>query len=336
MVQPVHSWAAVVPARTRPSLTRIPLYPGPLPQPSPDSPRWPGETMHSGGVGLHVRPTPGPARSELVAYLHGLGGSATNFTDLAGLIAMWFPGMAIDLPGFGLSPPPAGFDYSPESYAEVIAAFLAGLGRGPVHLVGNSLGGAVAMLLAARHPQLVRTLTLLAPAVPDLRVNPRRLSDPRIVLAAVPFMGTRTRRAIAVTSAQERSERILRLCLANPSGVSPAQRAAAVVELAEWTALDWADAALRGSTVGLVRSWLGARSRSWWRVAAAVEAPALVIWGAVDRVVSVRKAPRTAAALPRGRLFVLPQTGHVPQIERPRSVARAVLGLIDAVDRDAW
>lgn len=128
----------------------------------------------------------------------------------------------------------------------------------------------------------------------------------------------------------------MRLCFADPSAVSAVRRAAAVGELAAWAAQDWAGAALDGSTQQLVRSWLVPASRSLWRVAAAVRAPALVVWGAADRVVSVRKAPRTAAALPRGRLFVLPRTGHVPQIERPSSVARAVLGMINTVNHYRW
>lgn len=324
------------PQSARPPLTRIPWYSGPLPRTRSDYLPWPGETISSGGALVHVRHTPGPAHAELAVYLHGLGGSATNFTDLAGLVATRLPGMAIDLPGFGLSVPPQGFDYAPDSQVEVIAALLADRGRGPVHLVGNSMGGAVALLLAARHPQLVRSLTLLAPAMPDLRVNPRRFSDPRIALALLPLVGSRARRAMAGTPPQERAERIVRVCFADPSTVSPGRLAAAVRELTEWTARDWAGPALHASTEQLVRSWLVARSRSWWRIAAQVTVPALIVWGAADKVVSVRKAPRTAAALPRGRLFVLPRTGHVPQLERPRSVARAVLGMVDAIESDTW
>lgn len=324
------------PRALRTPLTRIPLYAGPLPGVRPDYLPWPGEPVRSGGVLLHVRRTPGPADAELVVYLHGLGGSATNFTDLAGLVATRLPGMAIDLPGFGFSAPPEGFDYAPDSHAEVIAAFLAGQRCGPVHLVGNSMGGAVALLLAARHPQLVRSLTLLAPAMPDLRVDPRRLSDPRIALALLPVVGSRARRAMAGVTPQQRAERVLRVCFADPSSVSAGRLAAAVAELTQWSSRDWSGAALHSSTEQLVRSWLVTGSRSWWRIAAEVRVPALVVWGAADKVVSVRKAPRTAAALPRGRLFVLPRTGHVPQLERPRSVARAVLGLLDAVECNKW
>lgn len=320
----------------RPTLTRIPLYPGPLPQPRPDLPPWPGYTHRCRGVALHVRHTPGPERGELAVYLHGLGGSATNFTDLAGLVGTRLPGMAIDLPGFGRSAPPEGFDYAPDSQTEVIAAFLAGLDCGPVHLVGNSMGGIVGLLVAARHPRLVRTLTLLAPAMPDLRMDPRRLSDPRMALTLLPVIGTWARRALAEVSPEEQIERMLRLCFADPSAVASVRRAEAVQECMERASRSWTVAALQLSTHQLARSWLVPRSRSLWRVAAQVSAPALVVWGAADKLVSVRKAPRTAAALPRGRLFVLPRTGHVPQIERPTSVARAMLGMIDAVARAAW
>lgn len=321
---------------TRPSLTRIPLYAGPLPAVVPDAPAWPGADLTSGGVTLHARRTPGPDGGELAVYLHGLGGSASNFTDLAGLLATRHPGMALDLPGFGRSRPPAGFDYALDSHAEVVARFLADLPRRPVHLAGNSMGGAVALLIAARHPELVRTLTLLAPAMPDLRVDPRRFSDPRMVLAFVPVVRAGARRRLAEVPAHERVEQMLRVCFADPSNVTAARRSAAAEEFIERAGLAWTAAALSRSTGGLIRSWLAPRARSLWQAATGVRAPALVVWGTADKLVSVRKAPRTARMLPRGRLFVLPRTGHVPQMERPTSVARAVLGMIDANAANAW
>lgn len=311
------------------------MYSGPLSEVGPDW-LWPGETHRCGGALLHVRHTPGPDCGEVAVYLHGLTGSATNCTDLAGLVGSRLPGMAVDLPGFGRSVPPEGFDYAMDSQAEVIAAFLNGLGCGPVHLVGNSMGGVVALLVAARYPGLVGTLTLLAPAMPDLRVDPRRMSNPRMALAFLPVIGTSSRRALAKVSAEERTERMLRLCFADPSAVDPARRAAAVQESAERATLPWAAVAVTRSTEELLRTWLVPRSRSLWRVAAEVRAPALVVWGTADKVISVRKAPRTAAALPRGRLLVIPATGHVPHMERPASVARAMLGMIDAVDQALW
>lgn len=114
--------------------------------------------------------------------------------------------------------------------------------------------------------------------------------------------------------------------------VPPHRFAEAVEEFAERDGLPWAGHALGRTTVELVRSWLVPPTKSLWRLLSQVSAPALVVWGAADRVVSVRRAPRTARLLPRGRLLVLPRTGHVAQVERPTVVARAVLGLVESED----
>jgi pimeloyl-ACP methyl ester carboxylesterase len=76
--------------------------------------------------------------------------------------------------------------------------------------------------------------------------------------------------------------------------------------------------------------------RSLWAAAARVEAPTLVVWGELDRLVGVHRAARTAATLPAGRLLRLEGVGHVAQIERPETVGRAVLGLLDAAADGSW
>src|SRR5215207_3999703 len=95
----------------------VPLAdPASLPELDPHQPRWPGREVTSGGVTLHVRETPGPDGVPAV-YVHGLSGSATNWTDLAALLSTRAAGTAVDLPGFGLSRPPATRDYSPAGHA---------------------------------------------------------------------------------------------------------------------------------------------------------------------------------------------------------------------------
>ncbi|MER7010905.1 alpha/beta fold hydrolase [Saccharopolyspora sp. NPDC000359] len=282
-----------------------------------------------GPVRLHVRETPGPA--ETAVHLHGLAGSSTNWTDLAALLSGRLRSIAVDLPGFGHTEPPPGFPCTREANAEAVIALLAQL-PGPVHLSGNSFGAAVAVEVAAQRPDLVCTLTLVSPAMPDLRLDPRRLSDPRIALAVVPVLGARARRQLATTTAAERTAQLLRLCFADPGLVPPHRFAEAVAEFEEREGLAWAGPALGRTTVELVRSWLVPPARSLWRRLPEVSAPTLVVWGAEDRVVSVRKAPRTALLIPRGKLLVLPRTGHVAQMERPRIVARALLGLVDSAD----
>jgi pimeloyl-ACP methyl ester carboxylesterase len=316
-------------------LTRVPLSDIPLPPVAELTAPWPGRIRRYGDLEVHVRDTPGPgADAPRAVYLHGLGGSATNWTELAGLLAARANGLAVDLPGFGLSPPSKTADYRMATQAEAIARVLEG-GQ-PAHLVGNSMGGGIALLLAAARPELVRTLTLISPAMPDLRPDLRRLSDPRIALAMVPFLGRKARAALAGLTARDQIEQMLRLCFAEPERVSAARVELAVAELAERNAVPWAGKAVNTAATAIFRDWLVPASRSLWAVAHRVTAPTLVVWGTNDRVISVRKAPRTAGSLPNGRLLVLPRTGHTAQMERPVTVARAVLGLWEAADRGAW
>ncbi|HEV7650759.1 MAG TPA: alpha/beta hydrolase [Actinophytocola sp.] len=324
-------------AAIRPPVTHVPLSDAVLPPVDMSIPPWPGGNQTAGGVTLHVRRTPGPADAEAMAvYVHGLGGSATNWTDLAGQLSSQVPGISIDLPGFGRSEPPKHFDYSIPAHADAVARFVRGLDAGPVHLFGNSMGGAISMLLASRHPELVRTLTLVSPAMPDLRPYLSRMSDPRLAVAYLPFIGPPVRRSMAREDVDRRVMRLLTLCFAEPDRIPESRRREAAEEFAERERLVWSSPALARSTVGLFRTWLAPRSRSLWRIAPTIPAPALVVWGAKDRLVTVRKAPRTAQLLPRGRLLVLPGTGHVSQMERPGTVARAVLGMWEHAAAGDW
>ena len=298
---------------------------------------WTGREIDVGGVHLHLRETPGPADGTPAVYVHGLGGSATNWTELAGQLSGRSPGFALDLPGFGRSKPHDNHKVGLADLADLVVNSITELaGDRPVHLFGNSMGGAIALLVAAERPELVRTLTLVSPAMPDLRPDIRRMSDPRLVVAYVPVIGRQARRAIAQTSAEERADQMLRLCFAEPDAVSPGRVALAVEEFAERATMPWAGPALGMATNALFRAWLTLGNRSLWRVAGRVTAPTLLVWGYQDKLVSVRKAPRTLSALSRGRLLVLPNTGHVAQMERPVTVARAALGMWDAVDDGEW
>ncbi|PPK63455.1 alpha/beta hydrolase [Actinokineospora auranticolor] len=317
---------------SRPLLTRVPLSDAVLPTLAPEIEVWPGEVVESAGLRLHVRRTPGTGDATAV-YVHGLGGSATNWTDLAANLAGHAPGIAVDLPGFGRSEPPDGYTYELRAHADALATWLRGLDLGPVHLLGNSMGGAICVLLAARHPDLVRTLTLVSPAVPDLRPSVRRVSDRRIPLAFLPVVGRSVRERLAALTPRERAMQMLNLCYADPHSVTPGRLEAAVAEYAERAGQAWAGPALASSTIGLLKAWFVTGVRSLWRSLPDVQAPTLVVWGADDKLMTVRKAPRTAQLIPRARLLVLPRTGHVAQMERPVTVARAVLGLWEAGDR---
>lgn len=323
-------------AEPRPPITFVPMSDTVLPAVDMSIPPWPGADRTSGGVTMHVRVTPGQEGAPTAVYVHGLGGSATNWTDLAAQLSGSVNGLALDLPGFGRSEPPRDFDYSIPGHADTVARFIRGLGDGPVHLFGNSMGGAIAMHVAADHPDVVRTLTLISPAVPDLRPSTSRLSDPRLIIAYAPLIGASVRRSIAAEPLDRRVYRLMKLCFAEFDKVPQNRRDEAAAELAEREQRVWANPALARSTLGLFRSWLQPRAKSMWTLAPRIKAPTLVVWGAADKLVTVRKAPRTARLIPRARLLVLPRTGHVAQMERPGTVARAVLGMWEQVDAGHW
>jgi len=295
---------------------------------------WPGETVAVGAQQIHVRTTPGPDGATPAVYVHGLGGSATNWTDLAGVLAPLMPGYAIDLPGFGLSEPPTDGDYSLGACAQLVIAYLEQ--RGPAHLFGNSMGGAVTLIVTARRPDLVETLTVVSPAVPDLRPDPRRVSDIRLPLAFLPVVGRRVRRQLANTPAEQRAEQMIRLCFADPDAVPEQKIAAAVHEAGQRSGQSWAAQALDKSFRAILQAWVTLPGRSLWSIAAQVTVPTLVVWGTADRLVSVDRAARLVSSIQRSRLVMFNHVGHVAQMERPMAVGRAVAAMLSEVRAGEW
>jgi pimeloyl-ACP methyl ester carboxylesterase len=290
-------------------------------------PPWPGRREELDGAGVYVRDTPCDGGGEPALYVHGLGGSATNWTDLAALLSGRLDGQAIDLPGFGYSDPPPRGDYTQPALAERVARWIEHSGRGPVHLFGNSLGGAVVIRVAATRPDLVRTLTLVSPAVPQLRTSRERARMvPMMFLPNVERIATRR---IADISPEQIALGVLSLCYADPSRIPSARIAEAVAEAERRMGLPHAAEAYVRSFRGLVTSYLRLGGHSLWRLAARVQAPTLVVWGRQDRLVPVRHASRTARVIPDARLLLLDGVGHTAQMEAPEPVARAVLGMLD-------
>jgi pimeloyl-ACP methyl ester carboxylesterase len=322
-------------ANGRPPITRVPLTDTPLPPLDGARRPWAGAFEDVGELRLHVRRTPGSAAATAV-YVHGLGGSSTNWTDLAALLSPFAGGASVDLPGFGFSEPAAEFSFSMDAHADVLAAYIEKLDCGPVHLLGNSMGGAIALLTAARRPELVRTLTLVSPAMPDRRPDPRRMSDPMMALAYLPFVGRGVRRRMASMGPRERAMQVIRLCFAEPDAFTESRLTDLSEEHSARAGFAWAAPSLARSTFAIFKAWSARGPASLWKVASTVTVPTLVVWGSHDRVISVRRAARTARTLPHGRLLVVPRTGHVAQMERPIAVARAVLGMWETAEAGNW
>jgi pimeloyl-ACP methyl ester carboxylesterase len=305
---------------------------GVLPPEGDVPPPWPARRIEIDGAVLQVRDTPATAPgAEPALYVHGLGGSSQNFTDLAALLADRFDARAVDLPGFGYSDPSR--SYSIRSFADRIIALLEHDGRGPVHLVGNSLGGSICVRVAALRPDLIRTLTLISPAMPFL--DPRRTAQGRVLpLLALPRADRLFAWGMARLTVDEMAEQVLAACFGDTTKVIPQRRAEAVEEIKlRYTVAHYPKAYL-GTLRGLVSSFLRAYlpgADSQWRLAARITAPTLVIGGLTDKLVDPRVPAQVAKAIPDSRLLILPGVGHVAQMEVPRLVARAVVGMLEDV-----
>jgi pimeloyl-ACP methyl ester carboxylesterase len=318
------------------SATRLPTVKSVLPP-------WPGEDLPVRGGAVFVRFTPwagpveGPADDaprERALYVHGLGGASTNWTDLAALLAVRFDGWSVDLPGFGRSQPPPRGRYSIRGHMLAVVDVLEhivrspGVGAGrPVHLVGNSLGGLVSLLVAARRPDLVASLTLVSPAMPVYRVPPA--FSRALLLLLLPGIPSLAERRLAGITPEESVRAMVRMCFGQPSRVPPERVEQAVQEMRERAGQPWADRALTRSMRGLLTSNLRVGAANAWRAARALRPPTLVVWGSEDKLVDPALAPRLAAAVPDARLLVLDGVGHVAMLEAPEPTARAVLGMVE-------
>jgi pimeloyl-ACP methyl ester carboxylesterase len=300
---------------------------------------WPGEFVQLGPDQVFVRGTPAQEGAEPVLLVHGLGGSATNWTDL--MEALRLPPEdgrdgpplaceALDLPGFGYSPVPADGDYSLDARAATVISLIEKRGYWPVHLAGNSLGGAVCVRVAARRPDLVRTLTLISPALPDLR--PRALPM-RLGLLCAPALGPWLLTRVHRIPAEDRTSMFIRDIYADPSMVHAKRRAEGISEINRRDQLDYADDVLLATARGLVAEYIRRGPRSLWRDAVRVTAPTVVMYGSHDRLVRPAMAALAARAFRNARAVVLPRTGHVAMMERPEMVAKEMRGMIGAARR---
>jgi pimeloyl-ACP methyl ester carboxylesterase len=294
--------------------------------PDPSSARLPGPWTHRGvsanGIRLHVAETGGTG--PLVVALHGFPQFWWAWRhQLTGLAEHGLRVAAVDLRGYGDSDkPPRGYDLW--TLAGDVAGLVRALGEPRAHLVGHGWGGLIGWTVAALHPRIVQSLTVLGAPHP-LAVRSAALRDPRRQGHALRMQVPRWPERTLVTDGGAGVERVMRA----------------------WSGPDWAATADFDAAVAGYRSaaqipgvahcaaeyyrWAG---RSQLRVegrrfAAAVarpaEVPVLALHGELDPCV----VERTAAASQRWagdkfRLDVLPGVGHFPHEERPAEVTRLI------------
>ena len=260
---------------------------------------------------------------EPALFVHGLEGSSRNWTDLMDLLRDRLACEALDLPGFGDSPPRPDGRYSIAALAQTVIALIETQKRGPVHLIGNSLGGAVCVKVAATRPELIRTLTLISPALPDSRP---RMDLLRFPVMSLPRLGDRLVRQYQVLPPEHRVADVITNCYSNPALFPRARFAAEVAELTRRDSLGYAGAALVGSVRTLTAEFLRkgatrpggtwpASPRRPWSSTAATTAWSTRGW---------RAGPRTSSATPRSWCCHAPVTSRtwsIPTSWRPKSLS---------------
>ncbi len=266
--------------------------------------------VHAHGIDtFYVQAGQGPP----VVLLHGLGASNASMLPTLYDLARDHRVVALDLPGFGESSKPirayhAGF------FAKWLVATLDALGIERAHLVGNSMGGRIAIEAALRFPERVDRLALLAPAVAfrKLRQFVPIVRVLRPELGAVPLPLPR----LTVTRTIER-------LFAQKSRIPKAWFQAGADEFIR----------IFATARGRVAFFSAAREiyldepfgqKGFWDRLATLKRPALFLWGDRDVMVPHGFARHVEMAVPNAQSIVLADCGHVPQFENPDLLHRLV------------
>jgi len=247
--------------------------------------------------------------------VHGLGGSALNWMAVGPELARRYHAIAIDLAGFGQTPLYRR-SATVMANAHLLHDFVEKVVGEPVSLMGNSMGGHIAIIEAAEHPRWVTELTLVDPAVgiPVRRQHPVMLG----LVAAISIPGLAEaffERRLQVLGPERLVQQTLSLVSADPSRVDPRVVDAHVQLTRERSRLAGQNsrAFLQASrSIGLRM----ADPRFWTRVKR-VMAPTLVIHGSRDRVIPLAAARELVRRRPDWKLRVLDGVGHVPMMETP-------------------
>lgn len=255
-------------------------------------------------------------RGQPLVLIHGIGHRWQAWEPVLDRLAEHHDVLAIDLPGFGASPVPvAGMPSAMSGTVTAIGEFFDGLGLAQPHVAGNSLGGAIALELAAAG--LVSSATAFSPA--------------GFFTEAERLRAVRTLGLMRFTSFQP--EVVLRRALSNPvirnqsfgRLVVRPERISPEVALADTLAMR------RGRGFRAV-----VRSSKGYAFSGAPTVPVTVAWGARDRILPPRQAERARERLPKARHVTLPHCGHVPMSDAPDLVAQTVLETTGAVPADLW
>jgi pimeloyl-ACP methyl ester carboxylesterase len=238
-------------------------------------------------------------------FVHGLSGSWPNWLEQLPVFAAERRVIAVDLPGFGHSPMPAG-EISISAYARLLDGLMGQLGVDAAAVVGNSMGGFIAAELAIAFPQRVERLVLVSAAgisthrgPEQRRALPALKRAERILAASGAWFATRSD---AVARHPRLRQGALSVVIRHPSRL-PAALAAEQIR-----------GAGKPGFMQALESTIDYELRERFPE---IACPTLIVWGEEDRLISVRDADVFAELIPDSRKVVFEDTGHMAMLERP-------------------
>ena len=260
--------------------------------------------MESGADGMAIERA---GKGRPMVLIHGIGSNRHIWDPLLPALSEHHEVIAIDVPGFGDSPPlPEGEEPTIPALARAVARGLDRLGVRRPHLVGNSMGGWISLELA--RDGIARTVVALAPAGAHTVTEGRREN------ATLAF----TRLSARLTAPLGRTPFLLgplkalglRTMFAKPGNVSSEAAAGATRSFAA------------SPSFGATRRWMTSHNPEGLDE---ISCPVLIAWGTKDRLLTKKQGPRWIGEIPGSQLRLMPGLGHVPQYDDPELVSSMIL-----------
>jgi pimeloyl-ACP methyl ester carboxylesterase len=247
------------------------------------------------GIKLHVADA-GPHDAPAILLLHGFGSSLETFDAWAAALAPQYRVIRLDLPGFGLTGADPTGDYSDARSMKILAALLDHLGVARASVIGNSMGGRLAWMFAATHPDRVDKLILISPdGFASTGFEYGRAPAVPLMLRALPYTLPKSMLRATLAPAYADPERLSDAVVTRYWDFmrAPGVRQAVIDRTAQTVLQD---------PVPLLRK---------------IEAPTLLLWGEKDAMIPISNSADYLAAIPHATLVRLPDLGHVPFEELP-------------------
>jgi pimeloyl-ACP methyl ester carboxylesterase len=242
-----------------------------------------------------------------VLLIHGLGATKASFYDTAAALSQdGYRVHALDLPGFGSSSKPATGPYTARWFADTVVDLMDRLMIDRAHIVGNSMGGRVALEVALREPERVGALALLCPAVAFVKRGYHPIV--RIARPELAFLPHKFRRAMVSSTFHG--------LFHDTDALDPYVSDVVIDEFQRLYASPSARFAFLSAARNIYLDKPFGKHGFYPRLAD-LERPALFVWGSHDTLIPPGFKRHVAEWLPRAEQIVLDGCGHVPQVERP-------------------